>query len=179
MKYEIFCNHCGSKMTIESFEIRLKCGNCQTFLKVEEKETTIAVTVIEEKEFLESRSELGLFDGSENKRQFLQRQLVELKESWERERETLKVKNGKNRNLPRRKQSLYGLLTGLGMAFFGIYSFLFADGNYWVLLIVGVSFVYSSGREYNKFRKLKEAEEDYFDKKERLEYEIASLKTRF
>jgi hypothetical protein len=171
-RFDILCNHCGSKVTLQPFETQVVCRNCQTYLKVEETETTLSTIIIDEEAFTALEDKPTIYDKKGYKNiQFLRDELQCLEVNWELEQEDFKI----NSVLPQRKRSLIWLFVGLITALLGLYGLLFLDNFVWVLSITGISWVYQNSREFYKFRKYKEAEEDFLDEKDRLEYEILLL----
>ena len=130
--FDIFCNHCGSKVIVKPFEVKVVCQNCRTYLQIEETETTISTLVIDELTFLELNDSLVVKGrSSQNEIQFYKEELINLEGNWEIELETYKIKNGKKRILPRRNQSMVFLFIAIGMSLVGIYSGLFSKNNNW------------------------------------------------
>lgn len=175
-RFEILCNHCGLKVIVESFENKVVCQNCQTYLQIEETETTVSSIIINKDKFLELEEISTIYDIETTDRiQFFKGELQRLEDNWAIDLESFKLKNGKKRNLPRRKQSLIFLIISVILILVGTYSILFSKNENYFSLIMGAIWLYTSSREYNKFRAFKESEEDYLNEKERLEYEIKLL----
>ncbi len=158
-------------------EIKAVCRNCHTFLKIEETDTTIASIVIEESVFLTLENlPIAVNDNGSNDLEFYKDELEKLEIEWSAKKEDYKIKNGKNRILPRRQSILFLV----GAALLSIYAlitiFYYNDPNFF-LIITGPIWIISNIREFTLYRKWKEAEEEYLDERNRIENEIQYLKS--
>ena len=177
-RFDILCNNCGSQVVFRPYQEYTTCSSCGTYLKLEETERTVATVIVEKQEFLKTQQKpisVGQNDYYLRQQELneYEGQLKELEENWEQQQETFKIKNNKKMILPRKAQSLFFTVIGI-IVILG--TIIVWNSSNTFLIIMGVAWITSSGREYYKAIKYEQAKEDYEDEKERLQMAVDLLK---
>ena len=178
--FDILCNNCGQNIRLRllsaqaGFQEFATCPNCQTHLKIEETETTIETIVVTEREFL-TTNQTPIPAYQNNAAESLIRlreyeeQLRILESEWSIEIEMLKVTKRNKQILPRKNRSLG--LSVLGFVIL-LYAIIIDKGEATFLSTIGVIVLFTSGQEFYKWWRYKEALADFEEEKEKLEMGI-------
>lgn len=181
--FDIVCNHCGRNLTVPPFQEYVVCTSCQTYLKVEESETTVTTIVIDEQEFL-TVSKIPISTQNQDLQRYKE-ELATLEKEWLQKEEAFKGKKKKTgwlskiqskitQTISLKTQSLLWILFGVAIIIYGLFFSENSQNNqgsgFLVFYIVfGGQILVGNGKEYLKIIRHEQATQDYLDEKERLE----------